>query len=78
MVRRRNEPEEKKPLLFRDSVLLMIATVASGTCLYMADEYTGDLSTAFRAWGYVLGAIALIILLSMATDKSRNRKKTDL
>ena len=75
---RRNEPEEKKPLLFRDGVLLVIAIVASATCLYMADEYSGDLSTAFRAWGYVLGGIALVILLSMVTDKSRNRKKPDL
>lgn len=75
---RKNEPEEKKPLLFRDGVLLTIAAAGSGTCFYMSDSYQGDLATAFNAWGYVLGGIALVILLSMLTDKNRNRKKPDL
>lgn len=75
---RRNEPEEKKPLLFRDGVLLVIAGAGCGFLLYMADTSTGDITTAYRAVGYVLGFITLAILWGIVTDKSRGRKKTDL
>lgn len=74
----RNQPEEKKPLLFRDGVLLVIAAAGSAVCLYMADHQAGEITTAFRAWGYVLGGIAITILLSMVGDKNRNRKKPNL
>lgn len=71
----RYQSEEKKPLLFRDGVLLVIAAAGCGACLYFADARTGEFSTALRVWGYLLGFIAATILLSIVTDKSKKRKK---
>lgn len=69
--------EEKKPLLFRDGVLLILAIAGSAGCFYMA-RGEGDLATAFGAWAYVLGGIALVIFLSLLTDKSKKRKRPEL
>lgn len=69
--------EEKKPLLFRDSVLLVLAIAASAGCFYMSNG-DGDLATAFGAWAWVTAGIALVIFLGLVTDKSRRRKKPDL
>jgi hypothetical protein len=73
-MRKNQDVEEKKPFLFRDGVLLVIAAVGSGVLLHIADT-PGPFDTAFAAWGYLLGGIALVILLSMVMDAGKKKPK---